>query len=164
MVPEEASNMTIGGLTFKVLLENNPPLVEGFQILLSDRQSANIYHRNAFNIDGVELQSSVKELGYHLYDLKIYKEVYLENNEKFQCKNYQSYGEYNKCLERIYLSQNLALIPCTPPWMTSRPSLWCPDLLNLTQEAGDTLDFFLASIINDRADKSQCPPPCESAW
>ena len=156
--------MTIGGLTFKVLLEENPQLVEGFRILLSDRQSANIYHKKTFSIDGVELQSSVKELGYNLYNLKIYKEVYLENNKKFQCKNYPSYGEYNKCLERIYLSQNLALLRCTPPWMNSRQSLWCPDLLNLTQEAGAALDFLLASIINDRADKSQCPPPCESAW
>ena len=156
--------MTIGGLTFKMMVKKSPPLVERFRVLLSDRQSANIYHRKTFNIDGAELKSSVNELGYNLYDLKIYKEVYIENNKKFNCKNYNGYGEYNKCLEKTYLSQNLALLPCTPPWMTSAENLWCPDLLNLTQEAGDSLDFFLASIINDRADKRRCPPPCLSAW
>ena len=133
MVPEEASNMTLGGLTFKVMLENNPPLVEGFQILLSDRQSANAYHRKAFSIDGADLRSSVKESGYKLYDLKIYKEVYLENNKKFHCKNYRSHGDYGNCLERTYLAQSLAHIPCTPPWMTERQSRWCDHLLNLTQ-------------------------------
>ena len=126
--------MTIGGLTFKVMLKKNLPLVEGFQILLSDRESANIYHRKKFNIDGVELKSSVKELGYKLYDLKIHKEIYLENNEKFQCSNYPSHGEYNSCLEMTYLSQSLSILPCTPPWMTQREERWCPHLLKMTRK------------------------------
>ena len=88
--------MIIGGLTFRIYpLNKNPPLVEGFQILLSDRESENIFHKNRFNLDGVELKTSIKEPGYKLYDLKIYKEIYLEDNDDFQCRNYDSYGDYN---------------------------------------------------------------------
>ena len=88
--------MIIGGLTFRIYpLSKNLPLVEGFQILLSDRDSENIFHKDRFNLDGVELKTSIKEPGYKLYDLKIYKEIYLEDHDNFRCKNYANFGDYN---------------------------------------------------------------------
>ena len=83
-------------------LENNLPLVDGFQIFLSNRESANHFHRKKFNIDGVELKASTKELGYMLYNLKTFKEIFLDTNGKFNCKNYDSGGEYSQCLESNY--------------------------------------------------------------
>ena len=80
------------------MLEENIPLVEGFQVYLSDQESANAFHRKKFNIEGVELRANVKDLGYIQYGLKIHKEIYLENNEKYSCKNYQinDYNEVSK--------------------------------------------------------------------
>ena len=46
-------------------------------------------------MDGVELKTSIKEPGYKLYDLKIYKEIYIEDHDNFRCKNYASFEEYN---------------------------------------------------------------------
>lgn len=88
--------MIIGGLTFRIYpLTKNLPLVEGFQILLSDRDSENIFHKDRFNLDGVELKTSIKDPGYKLYDLKIYKEIYLEDHDNFRCRNYANFGDYN---------------------------------------------------------------------
>ena len=181
LVPNDAHNSTIGGLTFRVDLENNLPLVDGFQIFLSNRESANHFHRKKFNIDGVELKASTKELGYMLYNLKTFKEIFLDTNGKFNCKNYDSGGEYSQCLESNYqgirqqsitlffdlkniLEQMLNILNCTPPWITDNHHLWCKDLLNLSSSASKKLDFFLSSIINDRGDKSNCPQSCSSTW
>ena len=110
--PSLSSNWTLGGLTFRVILEDNLQLVEGFQVhptewpppyltcgwqvYLSDLESANVFHRDKFNVEGAELQAGVRELGYNLYNLKIYKEIYLENNNKYACKNYQQIGDFNQ--------------------------------------------------------------------
>ena len=42
-------------------------MVEGFQVYLSDQESANAFHRKKFNIEGVELRANVKDLGYIQY-------------------------------------------------------------------------------------------------
>ena len=105
LVPKDAQNSTIGGLTFRVQLEDNLPLVNGFQVFLSNRGSANSFHRKKFNIDGVELKASTKELGYMLYNLKTFKEIFLDTNGKFNCKNYKLGGEYSQCLQSNYLGK-----------------------------------------------------------
>ena len=55
-----------------------------------------MFHRDKFNVEGAELEAGVRELGYNLYNLKIYKEIYLENNNKYACKNYQQIGDFNQ--------------------------------------------------------------------
>ena len=55
-----------------------------------------MFHRDKFNVEGAELEAGVRELGYNLYNLKIYKEIYLENNKKYACKNYQKIGDFNQ--------------------------------------------------------------------
>ena len=96
IIPDESSKWNIVGLLVKVRLKDNNDLVEGFRVYLSDRESANAYHRETFNIDGEELMGSIKKHGYILYSLKIHKEIYLENNRKYSCKNYRQNGDYNK--------------------------------------------------------------------
>ena len=47
-------------------------------------------------MEGVELEANVKDVGYKNYNLKIYKDIHLENSDKFACKNYAHLGDYNK--------------------------------------------------------------------
>ena len=102
--------MTIGGLLYKVMLVDNNPLVEGFQVFLSDQKSVNSFHRKLFNMDGVELKSSVAELGYKLYNLRIYKETFLENNQQFLCKNYSFNAEYHQVIYETIKIKTLFII------------------------------------------------------
>ena len=67
---------------------------------------------------------------------------------------------------------------CAPPWMTEDRGLWCPGLVNMTSRSAPTtrvyysqvnvsfrqrqsVDYFLASVLNDKADKSECLPSCK---
>ena len=88
--------MTIGGLAFRVKLKNAPSLIEGYQVFMSDRKSVNSFHKELFYMDGAELKLSKAELGYKLYTLKIHKEKYLENNNRYLCKNYEFDHEYHE--------------------------------------------------------------------
>ena len=87
----------------------------------------------------------------------------------------------SQCLSKLYLRRLLSLMSCAPPWMTEDRRLWCPGLVNMTgrrapsQQLSDfvkeiclmsfrqreSLDYFLASVINNKADKSQCLPSCK---
>ena len=69
--------------------------------------------KDRFNLDGVELKTSIKEPGYKLYDLKIYKEIYLEDHDNFRCKNYANFGDYNSVREELSINQILAVSVCT---------------------------------------------------
>ena len=62
-----------------------------------------MFHRDKFNVEGAELEAGVRELGYNLYNLKIYKEIYLENNKKYACKNYQQIGDFNQVYSLSFL-------------------------------------------------------------
>ena len=99
LIPEEASDLVIVGLLVQINLRDNIPFVEGYKVHLSDQEFANVYHRKKFNIHGVELKASLKDTGYLLYNVKLHKEIYLPNNERFNCRNYQHVGDYNKVTE-----------------------------------------------------------------
>ena len=93
--------MIIIGLTLEIYpLTKNPSLVEGFQILLSGRDSENIFYKDSFNLDGVKLKTSVKDPGYKLYDVKMSKEIYVQDHEE---ENYANFGDYNS-VRRQYKS------------------------------------------------------------
>ena len=109
VVPVEASKMIIVGLLMKVILEENIAMVEGFHVYLSDRESANVYNRNKFNVEGVELEAGLKQLGYILYNLKIYKKIFLENNKKYTCKNYAYTGDYNQVIKLILTLMTISI-------------------------------------------------------
>ena len=69
--------------------------------------------KDRFNLDGVELKTSIKEPGYKLYDLKIYKEIYLEDHDNFRCKNYANFGDYNSVRVELMTTQIWAASVCT---------------------------------------------------
>ena len=96
IIPDQASSWTISGLLLKIETKDHLPSVEGFQVHLSDRESANVFHRNKFNIDGIELKASKKTLGYILYNLKMYTAIHLENDRKYPCKNYLHIGDFHE--------------------------------------------------------------------
>ena len=98
IIPDQASSWTISGLLLKIETKDHLPSVEGFQVHLSDRESANVFHRNKFNIDGIELKASKKTLGYILYNLKMYTAIHLENDRKYPCKNYLHIGDFNEVI------------------------------------------------------------------
>ena len=99
IIPDQASSWTISGLLLKIETKDHLPSVEGFQVHLSDRQSANVFHRNKFNIDGIELKASKKTLGYVLYNLKMHRAIHLEDDRKYPCKNHLHIGDFNKVKE-----------------------------------------------------------------
>ena len=99
IIPDQASSWTISGLLLKIETKDHLPSVEGFQVHLSDRESTNVFHRNKFNIDGIELKASKKTLGYILYNLKMYTAIHLEDDRKYPCKNYLHIGDFNKVKE-----------------------------------------------------------------
>ena len=127
IIPEHFSNWTLGGLmVVQVILEDTAPVVEGFQVYLSDRESFNVFHRNEFNVDGSELRAWINELGYVLYNLKIFKEIYLENNQNYACKNYPNIADYNMVIINhststsrscIILTQCLFSVFKKPTWI-----------------------------------------------
>ena len=105
-IPEESYHKIIVGLLVKVYLNHQNSSVNGFQLYLSDQQSATVFHRNKFNVEGVDLEAGVKNLGYIIYDLKIYKEINIENNGKYTCKTYQKFGDYNRVNKSILIDFN----------------------------------------------------------
>ena len=121
--------MILGGITFRILLSQNPSLVEGFQIHLSDREAENIFHKDKFNLEGVELKTSIKDSGYQLFELKITKEIYLEDNDNFQCKNHANFGDYNsvRTNESSEVSPLILKIPVSFPTLPEAESV--PDVL-----------------------------------
>ena len=97
-IPEHSSNWDLGGVLVSVKLKYNKPGVQGFLVSLSDRDSANDYHynRQKIQMEGVELEANVKDIGYNNYNLNYNKDIHLESNEKFACTNYAHFGDYNK--------------------------------------------------------------------
>ena len=101
-VPTESSNLTIGGLVVSIPWKDRKnPLMEGFQLYFSDRESANVFHRNNFNVDGADMHVYIADQGHYYYNVKIFKEIYLE---KQNCKNYRNIGIYNKVGRYIIFS------------------------------------------------------------
>ena len=98
-IPSSSRNWTIDGLLVSV--KNNSVLFGfggGVEVYLSDLESANNYHRNKFNVDGEKLETGSGGKGYKIYNLKIYKDIYLENSRNYECKNYKNIYDYSEVL------------------------------------------------------------------
>ena len=162
--PEDINYSTLGGILLRIDLKANVKFVEGFRIFLSNREESNDFHINSFNMHHDQLMASKLELGYMQYDLEIHENLFLENNDDFQCKYYKHNGDYNSCLSKEYLSQQLSILNCTPPWLTTSEDLWCPSLMKLDQRVAKRLYFFLSELTHGRADKGPCIPSCKNTW
>ena len=55
-----------------------------------------IYFRDIYSVDGASLEASLKEQGYNIYNLKIFKQINLEDSNDFRCKNYDSVDDFGR--------------------------------------------------------------------
>ena len=160
--PKEILNSTLAGLVLKVKKKDKRfDITNGYTIYLSNREEYDDYNFDFFKIDGETLSTSKDNLGYWQYKLKINEMEYLDNHKDYPCKYYTLQNDFNSCISQHYLQQNLAIMNCTPPWMTSRKDLWCPGLMKMNREL-EKLQFHLAAIANGRADHGPCTPSCRT--
>ena len=163
IVPKIAKQATIQRIFAKKSTNCPQTLIRQFRLFLSDRMSANDFHQNKFAIDGFPIIADSKEIGFIFYNLKIHSQRYVENTNEFKCRNYPSYGDYGKCLSKIYLQQSLEILNCTAPWLTEIEHLWCTDYLDLPQNISKKFADLLGSIQgNINKMKEQCLPPCKT--
>ena len=109
-------------------------LGNNMQMIISDRDSATLFHSLKFALEGDNLRFHFRTSGIAEYKLKILEDFHLEDDPNYACRSYHQPGEYDSCLETEYTRQSLALLTCVPPWMTDRQDLWCAGQLNLTEE------------------------------
>ena len=67
----------LNALNFRVKLSQDKTKAKSFSMFLSSRGAANYFHMDKFSIEGVELLASSRNLGYSIYELQIYKHLYL---------------------------------------------------------------------------------------
>ena len=79
------------------------------KMYLSGQESASYMMKNQFNINGAYLTASNNTPGYQLYRSKFHREVSLEEDPNFKCRNYPKHGDYAKvkyciiCFTKLYL-------------------------------------------------------------
>ena len=163
VAPRDINNSTLGGLLLRIDYDENNDNggIDGIRMFLSNRQESNYFHIKSFNMLHDQLKALKSQLGYIQYDLEVHENQYLEDNRDFQCKNYKP-GEYNSCLSHQYIEQQLLILNCTPPWMTTKEDLWCQHLTGLDQKKMERFDFFLSELILGRDKKGPCLPSCKS--
>ena len=74
---KDLSSFRLNALNFRVKLSDDKAKAKSFSMFLSSREAANDFHMDKFTIEGAELLASSKNLGYSVYDLQIYKHLYL---------------------------------------------------------------------------------------
>ena len=116
------------------------------EMIISDRNSATLFHSLKFALQGDNLRFPLRTFGYAEYRLKILEDFHREDDPNYSCWSYQEPGEYDSCLETEYIRQSMDLLNCTPPWMTDRQDLWCSEQQNLTEERMEKALFFLGKI------------------
>ena len=158
--PEIAATGTLNGILMEDNLNNK---FDGFKIFLSNRESASFFNQLNFNIEGSPLEAAADPPGYNLYILKLAEKFHIEKDPLYKCKDYSHYGDYDACLEKMYILQTRDIMNCTPPWLTDKQDVWCFDNLRLSKDKTAELDLLLDSIMNNQANletKLSCPISC----
>ena len=74
---KDLASFKLNALNFRVKLREDKTKANSFSMFLSSREAENDYHMDKFTIEGAELLASSRNLGYYIYDLQIYKHLYL---------------------------------------------------------------------------------------
>ena len=74
---KDLASFRLNALKFRVKLHEEKTKAISFSMFLSSREATNDFHMDKFTIEGVELLASSRNLGYSIYDLQIYKHLYL---------------------------------------------------------------------------------------
>ena len=138
--------------------------IKTFKMLLSDPENSSPFHQSQMIGESLETSKLTEDVGYHLYKIKVHEEVQLENNPNYMCRQYDSPGLYDSCLEAEYSRQSLALLGCTPPWLTEEELTWCRDPLNVSLDTSKRVNYFLENLSFGKADVGRCLSPCKTSW
>ena len=84
----DVSEKTIDGVNFRVTLKKDSSdrdkyisSDKSFTMFLTSREASNKYSMDKFTIDGVDLRASSDILGYILYEVQMFKNIYLSGRE-----------------------------------------------------------------------------------
>ena len=95
VLPKKASETSVLKMHFKVLIKNNLPKVQAFEMFLSSQETSSVLKLHNFNTN-IPLKANKKQKGYTLYNVKLLKEFILEEDPKVKCKNYDEKNGYAK--------------------------------------------------------------------
>ena len=98
---------------------------QSIKVLLSDKSSSSIFTQSNKNIIGEPIKA--KRYRSPSYSIKIFQEINLPNSPNFECVEYKRADDYDQCLKTRIVSDTLAMVNCTPPWLTEDEALWCQD-------------------------------------
>ena len=85
---KDVSEKTIDGVNFRVKLKKDSSdrdkyisSDKSFTMFLTSREASNKYSMDKFTIDGVDLRASSDILGYILYEVQMFKKIYLSGRK-----------------------------------------------------------------------------------
>ena len=133
-------------------------LQSDFRLILSDRTLSSPFNIHTKNIYGEHIIRS--EFGANFYKIKIAKEIHMEEDPNYPCKNYARPGDYDECLEKDFTSRIVEILNCTPPWLTNNASLWCQGVNILKKEDEGKFFKLIKSVLLGTAHSEKCPNPC----
>ena len=159
--PKFAESSHIVGIQLAFSFTNKS--FNSYRIFMADNltESFFTFHKNKMLGDKIRSKPDIN--GFLTYKIQIKEEIHLEDDPNYHCINYNTAGEYHKCLEKVIMNDLLNHLNCTPPWMTDDKDLWCRGRLPLKSES-----FYLeyATVIDEillsDADTGQCLTPCKS--
>ena len=142
--PKEADVYVLSYIYHSMNYSNFRNVTTGFNMILSDHQTAMLVQPQKFTKKGPPLKSSTQQLGYVGFRIKILEEVHHEDH--FPCRKYNEIGGYNHSLEKEYTRKSLEVLYCTPPWKTDNQSFWCGQHLDLSKELNYKAFFLLGKL------------------
>ena len=162
IIPDIARSNIVHRLYFRIYIKKyKNQNVNGFKMILSEPKSSSIFRQHEFSVDGDRLISPIKEVGYQEYKVKIKEEFHLLEDPNFICDNYNTVGQYDRCLEQEFVEQSVKILNCTPPWITENQSLWCHHSINVEEEISSKANFFFEHVIYGKAEDGKCKSSCK---
>ena len=137
----------------------NEKKIEHFKVSLFDQKTS--YLIDQFNTEGSEISFSLSEDIFTSYKVKVSQKVQLEGDPNYDCQHYEV-GDYQRCIVAEHVRLFLALLACTPPWVTDQERLWCRGDINLTDTGLASYNSLLVNINKGVAATEKCPQPCTS--
>ena len=79
--------ITFSGITFSIKMSKTNSNIDGFKMFLSDENEATLFHGDKLNVFGVSLKTSVADMGYRIFKLKVFETLnHGKEHKKFQMK------------------------------------------------------------------------------
>ena len=134
--------------------------LESIKLLLFAEKTYSVFQQNSQKIFGDGITASLGSRGESLYKVEIKQEIYREDDPQYPCIDYQTPGEFDRCLEEENIRLAEEALNCTPPWMTDRKELWCGETPVGTEETAGRTYFLFQDILMGLSESKQCSVPC----